>query len=47
MTSKDEQNQDLPVPNLIKHKNEMIPRTEHFKKHPEREKIHRKRENMS
>ena len=37
MTSKDEPNQDPPVPNSIKHKNEMIPRTWHFKKHPERE----------
>ena len=37
MTSKDESNQDLPVPNSIKHKNKMIPRTGHFKKHPERE----------
>ena len=36
MTSKDEPNQDPSVPNSIKHKTEMILRTEHFKKHPER-----------
>ena len=34
MTSKDEQNQDPPVPNSIEHKNEITPRTGHFKKHP-------------
>ena len=45
ITSKDEPNQDLPVSNSIEHKNEMIPRTRHFKKHPEREnKIEKKRE---
>ena len=37
MTSNDDPNQELPVPNSIEHKNEMIPRTRYFKKHPERE----------
>ena len=35
--SKNEPNQDQSVPQTIKHKNEMAPRTGHFKKHPERE----------
>ena len=43
MTSKDEPNQDPPEPNSIKHKNEMIPRVGHFKKHPERENNTEKR----
>ena len=37
MTSKDEPNQDLPIPNSIELKNEMIPRTGYFKKNSERE----------
>ena len=37
MTSKDDSNQDQPVPQLIKKKNEMIPRIGHFKRYPERE----------
>ena len=47
MTSKDEPNQDPPVPNSIEHKNEITQRTGHFKKHPEREINIEKRKNMS
>ena len=35
MTSKNEPNQDQPVPQTIEHRNDMTPRNGHFKKHQE------------